>query len=208
MVGMPNSIRLAKRREATRREIVDAAWAVARRSGLAALTLREVATEVGMQAPSLYSHFASKHAIYDAMFADAWSAFLSHMHESTPRLPKAPRLRLRAMAREYVEFACSDLARHQIMDVRTIPDFEPSAQSYAVSIECFRLMTSELAAIGITGSAAIDMYTALLAGIVSQQLANDPGGRRWKKLVPRMVDMYADAVGVPKAISRGRKESR
>ena len=28
-----------------------------------------------MRAPSLYTHFASKHAIYDAMFGQAWSEF-------------------------------------------------------------------------------------------------------------------------------------
>ena len=29
-----------------------------------------------MRAPSLYTHFPSKHAIYDAMFADAWTQYL------------------------------------------------------------------------------------------------------------------------------------
>ena len=53
-------------------EILDAAWETARRDSLAGLTLREVAERVGMQPPSLYSHFASKNAIYDAMFEQAW----------------------------------------------------------------------------------------------------------------------------------------
>ena len=49
-----------------------AAWAEAREHGLATLTLRQLAARIGMSAPSLYTHFAAKHAIYDAMFADAW----------------------------------------------------------------------------------------------------------------------------------------
>jgi AcrR family transcriptional regulator len=151
-----------------------------------------------MQAPSLYSHFPSKYAIYDAMYADAWAAYLDHVQGLRPRLPKPPRTRLRAMARDYVEFSCDDLARHQIMDVRTIPDFTPSQHSYAVAVECFAMLTKELAAMGITSAAQVDMYTALLAGVISQQLANDPGGNRWTKLVPRLIDMYADSVGVPK----------
>jgi hypothetical protein len=36
-----------------------------------------------------------------------------------------------------------------------------------------------------------------VAGVISQQLANEPGGTRWVRLLPRLVDMYADAVGVP-----------
>jgi AcrR family transcriptional regulator len=152
-----------------------------------------------MRAPSLYSHFPSKEAIYDAMFADAWATCLAYMQESDSHLPTAPRARLRAMARSYVEFACADLPRHQIMDVRTIPDFEPSPASNAVSAQCYRRMTAELGTVAVTRSAAIDMYTAMLAGIIEQQLANDPGGRRWIKLVPRMVDMYADALRIPVA---------
>lgn len=77
--------RKAERRTATRREIVDAAWQVARDKGLAQVTLRDVAELVGMRAPSLYTHFASKHAIIggmvDAQLANdpggtRWSALL------------------------------------------------------------------------------------------------------------------------------------
>src|SRR3954471_3179938 len=62
--------RRAERHAATRREILDAAWALARERGLAGWALRDVAEAVGMRAPSLYGYFDSKHALYDAMFAD------------------------------------------------------------------------------------------------------------------------------------------
>ena len=72
MSAFPNRDRRAERREATRREIIDAAWEIARRDGLSAVTLREVAGRIGMRSPSLYSHFDAKNAIYDSMFAEAW----------------------------------------------------------------------------------------------------------------------------------------
>jgi AcrR family transcriptional regulator len=59
MLGIPNCDRVAERRAATHREIIDAAWEVAREQGLAQLTLRDVAERVGMKAPSLYSHVDS-----------------------------------------------------------------------------------------------------------------------------------------------------
>jgi hypothetical protein len=31
-----------------------------------------------------------------------------------------------------------------------------------------------------------------------QQWANDPGGRRWARLIDRAIDMYADALDLPK----------
>src|SRR5687768_3517430 len=75
--GQPVRDRKAERHLATRAEIVDAAWTHVREHGLAALSLRDLARAVGMQPPSLYSYFDSKHAIYDAMFAQGYEALLA-----------------------------------------------------------------------------------------------------------------------------------
>src|SRR5215469_10679796 len=90
MVVLPNRDRKAERREATRREILDTAWEIARRDSLAAVTLREVAERIGMRSPSLYTHFDSKNAIYDAMFAQAWSE-LCEVFDAMPPPPEALR---------------------------------------------------------------------------------------------------------------------
>ena len=79
MLGTPTSNRVTQRREAVRREILDAAWTVAHEKGIAALTLKDVADRVGMRPPALYSHFESKNAIYDAMFGQAWQGCLDAM---------------------------------------------------------------------------------------------------------------------------------
>src|SRR6266702_2092261 len=112
MSVLPNRDRRAERREATRREILDAAWTIARRDGIASVTLREVGERVGMRAPSLYSHFASKNAIYDAMFAEAWTA-LTQLFDSAV-FPDSPREALLAEAEGYFEFATADLARDHL----------------------------------------------------------------------------------------------
>ena len=128
VVVLPKRNRLAERREATRLEILDAAWETARRDSLAGLTLREVAERVGMQPPSLYSHFASKNAIYDAMFEQAWRTLIEEIPGWIENLPTEPRARLIAGAELYFDFAVADLARHQLMDVKIIPNFEPCSQ--------------------------------------------------------------------------------
>jgi AcrR family transcriptional regulator len=186
---------------------VAAAWDVAHERGIAELTLREVAMRVGMQPPSLYSHFESKNAIYDAMFEQAWRAYQSEAEQTAPQLPDEPRDRLIAMAGRYLEFAVADAARHHLMNVRVLPDFTPSAKAYAAALDIFERMRTEFRLIGITSDADLDLYTALLAGLASQQIANDPGGDRWLRQVPRVMEMYADAVGVPdRKRSPGRKK--
>src|SRR6478672_7500756 len=57
MFVKPTRDRRAERHEATRTEIVEAAWELVRTEGLAGLSLRDLAQRVGMQAPSLYSYF-------------------------------------------------------------------------------------------------------------------------------------------------------
>jgi AcrR family transcriptional regulator len=195
MSALPNRDRRAERREATRREIVDAAWEIARRDGLSAVTLREVAYRVGMRSPSLYSHFDSKNAIYDAMFAQAWTEFSAVLDTLEPTAPH--RRVLLAVAEVFFDFAVADLPRYQLMNQRTIPGFQPSIEAYAASLAVYERMRAAMRQCGVHSQADLDLWTAITGGFVDQQLANDPGGSRWRRQLPRLVDMYCDEVGVP-----------
>ena len=206
MIVKPNHDRKTERHEAIRREILDAAWDAAHETSIAGLTLRDIATRVGMQQPSLYSHFASKQAIYDAMFEQAWRVCLDYFKATAGDLPAGPRARLIAMAQRYFDFAVADLARHQLMDVNVIPNFQPSEQAYAPAVEVYGVMVEELRGIGITAEEDADIFTAITGGLVNQQLANDPGGQRWRRLIPRVISMYADDLGLPTAEKELAKE--
>lgn len=202
MSALPNRDRRAERREATRREILDAAWEIARRDGLTAVTLREVAASIGMRSPSLYSHFDSKNAIYDAMFASAWIE-LAAVFDAMEPLPAEPRRRLLAVAEMFFDFAVADLARYQLMNQRTIPGFRPSEEAYAASVAVYQRMRENMRRGGVRSQADLDLWTALTGGFVDQQLANDPGGTRWRSQLPRLIDMYCNEVGVPGPSLRG-----
>ena len=97
----------------------------------------------------------------------------------------------------FFEFATADLARHQLMNQRTIPGFEPSPESYAPAVAVLDRFRSQLADLGVTREEDVDLCTAMIGGLVDSQLANDPGGDRWGRLVDRMVDMLADNLGLP-----------
>jgi AcrR family transcriptional regulator len=200
VLGTPNVSRIAKRREGVRREIVDAAWEAAREQGLGALTLREVAARVGMRTPSLYSHFPSKNAIYDAMFGQAWVEFLEVIDGRV--LPAEPRAALKEIATTFFDFAVADLARYQLMNQRSVPGFEPSAENYAPAVAAFTRLRRDMASLGVEDDEGVDIFTALVGGMVDQQLANDPGGTRWRRLLGRVVDMYATEMGLPRRRKR------
>jgi len=205
MTAAPKRDRLAERREATRAEILNAAWEIARAGGLAAVTLREVAARVGMQPPSLYSHFASKNAIYDGMFGQAWADYLLVCRQSVASVPKPPRKALLYMVQTFVDFALVDPVRFQLMNQRMVIDFEPSAAAYAPSVQVMTLFRDQLARIGVSADGDADLCVAIVGGLVDAQLANEPGGQRWTAQLPRAMDMFADEVGLPAPRLRRRR---
>jgi AcrR family transcriptional regulator len=184
----PTIDRRTRRREASKAEILDAAWTLVREHGLAGLSLRDLAGRVGMKAPSLYSYFASKHEIYDAMFAQGCRAYLARL-QALPSTGDAA-VDMKAGSRAFVEFCVEDPARYQLLFQRTIPGFEPSPESYAVAVEILDTLRSRLAGFGVTKPEHVDLLTAINTGLAAQQLANDPGGDRWIRLVDDAVDMY------------------
>jgi hypothetical protein len=43
---------------------------------------------------------------------------------------------------------------------------------------------------GVQGTQYLDIWTALMTGLVDQQIANDPGGDRWIRLIDDVVAMF------------------
>lgn len=182
--------RRSRTRSIRRQEVLEAAWRVARERGIAAITLREVASGVGMRAPSLYEYFESKEAIYDAMFAEGYEAFLKIM--PGPDDPSEPRPRAIAWIRRFFAFCRADVARYQLLFQPAIPGFHPSEDSMQLAERALATLDREMRAIGLTRPAAADLWTALVTGMVNQQIANDPGGDRWERLADEAAAMFID----------------
>jgi AcrR family transcriptional regulator len=180
------------RHEATKREILDAAWKIVRVEGLNGLSLRALARAVSMEPQSLYTYFSSKHSVYDHLFADGNHQLLERIDGI--KVTGDPNRVLRNIALLFVTFASEDLARYELLFLRTIPEFEPSPESYAVAVEVFAKGRSLLQAVGLDNDNDFDLWTALVAGLVSQQLANDPGGKRYIRLIDDAVAMFSEHV--------------
>ena len=202
----PTRDRRAERREAVIAEILEAAWELARSEGLAGLSLRDLAARIGMRPPSLYWYFDSKRAIYDAMFVQGNRQLLTRLTEQ--HWPEDPRAGLRLGARVFVEFSVEDIQRYQLLFQRTIPNFEPSADAYAVAMQVYDQMRERFAAAGLGGAAAFDIWTALVSGLSAQQIANDPGGDRWLRLIDEVVDMYVDHVTATPAHTKAQRREQ
>lgn len=188
MTGIPLRDRRAERHQGTKAEIVAEAWKLVRSEGLAGLSLRDLAREVGMKPQSLYSYFDSKHAIFDAMYAAGCREYVER--EAALVLTGEPLADLKTGVGFFVEFCTEDPVRYQLIFQRTIPGFEPSAESFAISMASLDALRDRLAVMGITEPRDIDLLTAIGTGLTDQQISNDPGGDRWTQLLDDAMEMF------------------
>ena len=201
MLGKPVVDWRTERREAARAEILRVASALAREHSLNGWTLRDLARRLGMAAPSLYSYFDSKDALYDAMFAQGYRELLA------VDVPEGRDLREQIAygARVFVEFSMEDPVRHQLLFLRTIPGFTPSPESMALAVASLDKHLSPLARFGVTAQADLDLITGLVSGLVVQQLANEPEGDRWIRLLDVTVDLIVTHLTSRPAPVRARR---
>ena len=182
--------KVTQRREAKVASIVATAWKLAREHGIAGVSLHALAREVGMRQPSLYEYFDSKHALYDAMFADGNRQLLDRLDALT--LPRDPRAALKKFMGAFVAFALEDPARCELLFERHVPGFIPSPESYALAEEALGRAAKLMNDAGVTQQGDIDCIVAMVAGLMEAQLSNDPGGNRWTRHLNRLVDLYVD----------------
>ena len=140
--------RRAVRHQATKQRILAAAWMLAEEQGLAGISLRDLAARVDLRQPSLYSYFDSKLALYDAMFAQGYEQLLAVVEPL--ELRGDPREQIRQLAHVFTELCVADVARAQLLFQRTLPGFEPSAESYALANR-FLDEAALIRAAGLTG---------------------------------------------------------
>lgn len=184
----PPGDRRQQRRAARRAAILREAWRLAHQDGLAAISLRDLADAVGLRQPSLYVYFDSKLALYDAMFADGYRQLLEFI--GSRRYGDEPRRALSRLVGDCVQFSSNDVVRHQLLFQRTIPGFEPSQESMSLAGEFYTLGQGLAEAAGVRTPAQMDVLTALISGLAHQQVANDPGGRRWVRRADQVVEMF------------------
>jgi AcrR family transcriptional regulator len=175
--------RRQRRRQETIEEVLGVAAAVMADQGVAGLTLGEVARRMGIRPPSLYVYFGGKNALYDALFERGYRCLLTAMEalrDSSADLD--PTSRAHAFGAAMVRWSVEHPAYAPLMFWRPVPGFSPSAAAYAPAVALSRQGQEFLAELQAAGALApgadLDLafrsWTALISGVVSQQLSNAP----------------------------------
>jgi AcrR family transcriptional regulator len=200
------------RRRQTIEEALDVAVAIMEEVGVGGLSMSEMARRMGMRQPSLYKYFASLHAVYDALFARGMAGSDAAVQAAmTPQPPGVARIR--AGAKALVRWAMDNPALAQLLVWRPVPRFEPSAATFDASVRQMRQLAEDFAdAVRLGqlhpdgGSAeAIRLYTVLVSGVISQQMANEPGVRYDSGAFSTLFDTALDMFFAQYAPTGGRR---
>ena len=103
------------------------------------------------------------------MFAQANAELLARVEGAGES--GSAREQLLRLSRVVLDFAVEDPARQQLLFTRSIPGFAPSAQSYALAEQLVQRTSRLLAELGCGSPQQADVYTALIAGLSAQQIA-------------------------------------
>lgn len=97
-------------------EIVDGALALIDRTGTAeSVTLRAVAREIGIAAPSIYGHFDDRDAILLAVVGRLFDELLAAIHDAVNSAPADPVERLVAGCQAYVHWGLGNSSRYSVL---------------------------------------------------------------------------------------------
>ncbi|MFZ5903159.1 MAG: TetR/AcrR family transcriptional regulator [Chloroflexota bacterium] len=200
----PTSPRVQQKREAAAQSILEAARAIMREEGVAALTMQGLARRVDLRAPSLYNYFSSKMEIYDELFRLGFELFSRAMQEAADGA-ESTFDDIRRSMEAYMNFALQNPELFKLCFERHVPGFVPSPESMSV---VNGVMESTLARINLWAERggfdpkipmdkAFDLVNAMMHGLVSMHLANDPqlpiGEGRFGRLIPDAVRVFEQA---------------
>ncbi|MFM8427510.1 MAG: TetR/AcrR family transcriptional regulator [Chloroflexota bacterium] len=196
------SPRVQRNRNVATASILEAARAIMREEGVAALSMHELARRVEMRAPSLYNYFSSKMEIYDALFRlgiTLWKETLAKVEAESNSIE----VEIRNVITSYMTFALENPDLYQLCFERPVPGFVPSQESLDLSFgvlnaarQRLRQFKQELNT-DLTVNQIVDLVIAISHGLTALHLANEPhlsvGKGRFGSLIPAAMNML-DAI--------------
>ncbi|MEN9562195.1 MAG: hypothetical protein RIR73_439 [Chloroflexota bacterium] len=203
MRNISPSPRVQRNRDAAIQAILEAARAIMREEGVAALSMQGLARRMNMRAPSLYNYFNSKAEIYDTLFRLGMTMYDAHLQEAL-KTSKDAHDEIRIVIESYMSFALENPELYQLCFERPVPGFVPSAESLALSFGNLEKSYTRVAQIKkqlntkLTAQQLVNLIIATAHGVTAMHLANEPqlpiGQGRFGSLMPIFLRIFETAM--------------
>ena len=192
-----------------RDELIEAASELMARHGSSeAATIRAVARQAGVSAPSVYLHFADRealvHAVVERRFRDLIATIAAASAEAGPQA--APDARLRAGCRGYVRYGLEHPGHYRVLFDTSKGPFagaagQAGADAFGTLVEGIaECQAAGLARAGDPRARATAMWSAM-HGLVMLRIVMTTFG--WGPPEPLLDDMLVGLVGIPPAPPAG-----
>ena len=210
--------RRTRRRQQTIDEILDVAIELMEAEGVAALSLSAVARRLGMQPPSLYQYFPSKMAIYDALFQRGAEQFLAAQRDAIAAATTDDVVELHLIGATAFSRWCDAEPglSHSCCSGARSPGSSPAGGVRAgrqealadIAGTCRQAVDAGRLHPDAASEEGIALFTSMTAGVLSQQMANEPDATfeegRFTRLMPVVLEMFYQHY----APTRGKKMTR
>jgi len=111
---MASKDRILRQKEETRKNILDAAYSIAKEEGWNGLSMRKIADRIEYTAPIIYEYFSNKEAILSELTGRGFNMLSRELEKAKAKF-KNPEEQLEAMWMAYWEFAFTDTEMYQVM---------------------------------------------------------------------------------------------
>lgn len=128
-----------------REEILQAAYRLLARSSRDAITLRAIAREAGIAAPSIYPHFPDRNAILDTVI-DRTFERLGEVCETAAAGATSAAARVRAVCAAYMAFAREQSTAYQTLFEHFAGNPTGAPRTYEMGIRAFQILIDALTA--------------------------------------------------------------
>lgn len=165
----------------TRDRILETAFAQVDAGGLEALTIRGIASEIGLSPMAIYRHFANREAVMTALTKDGLARFEERLLQVPASMPKD---RLRAVLDAYLSFALEEPTSYYIIFFAQRPSDAPFLDEHkantAVSFDILRQAVADAISAGTLAKRnSVEVTLTLWAqahGLVSLYVSGRFGG--------------------------------
>lgn len=173
MENLARRVRRERQRAAVRSEIKAVARAHMARSGAAALSLRQVAAEMGLSSAAIYYYYPNRDALITALIVDAYRALGAALRAVDLEHNQAGlRVRLRAVLLAYRTWAIAHPAEFALIFGAPIPGYHAPADVTAPEARAALQVVTELFASACAqGPLRTDLATNPIPGAVAAHAA-------------------------------------
>lgn len=146
-----------------RRALIDGALVLIERQDVDALSLRSLATEIGVSYAAPYHHFRDKTALLAELAAEGFDALFALGERAMAQVPNDARERLEALGKAYINFATNRRSHYQLMFQQYLVDPERYPRTYDAGMRLFNLLLVTIQAVLEDQPEEIQRYAALSA---------------------------------------------